>query len=132
MLLSGTTNAICQLQVRQCTLSIVIPTVKSAHAQITQSDVLKPVQALSPVGRCRTFDAAADGYGRGEGIAVIVMQPSGDSVQNTAEAVEGVGSGSTSGTRQPYAVVRGSVTNQGGRSGGLTAPNGPAQGALVR
>ena len=36
-----------------------------------------PVQALSPAGRCRTFDAAGDGYGRGEGCAVTVLQPGG-------------------------------------------------------
>jgi acyl transferase domain-containing protein len=94
--------------------------------------MLMPAQALSPVGRCRTFDAAADGYGRGEGIAVIVLQASGDSMQQSADAADAPGSGSMADVRQQYAVLRGSVTNQGGRSGGLTAPNGPAQGALVR
>lgn len=33
-----------------------------------------PLQALSPVGRCRTFDAAGDGYGRGEGCALALLQ----------------------------------------------------------
>ena len=36
------------------------------------------LQALSPVGRCKTFDASADGYGRGEGCAAAVLRPMDD------------------------------------------------------
>ncbi|KAK9834736.1 hypothetical protein WJX74_008822 [Apatococcus lobatus] len=74
------------------------------------------LQALSPVGRCKTFDATGDGYGRGEGFAVAVLR----SLQEDATTEDA-----------PTAIVRGSAVNQDGRSSSLTAPNGPSQLALV-
>jgi acyl transferase domain-containing protein len=74
-------------------------------------------QALSPVGRCRTFDAAADGYGRGEGFAALLLTQ-----QTGAAAAQ---------PRRSLAVLRSSAVNSAGRSSGLTAPSGPAQQALV-
>jgi acyl transferase domain-containing protein len=68
-------------------------------------------------GRCKTFDAAADGYVRGEGCCVLVLRRLSDAL--------------AAGDRI-LAVVRGSALNQDGRSGGLTAPNGPAQEAVLR
>jgi hypothetical protein len=50
--------------------------------------LLRWAQALSPVGRCQTFDAAADGYGRGEAFAVVVLRPS-DISTGPAEAGAG-------------------------------------------
>ena len=74
-------------------------------------------QMMAADGRCKTFDAAADGYVRGEGCIVIVLK-------RLAEAVE---------HGDPIlAVIRGSAINHDGRSGGLTAPNGPAQTAVIR
>ena len=67
-------------------------------------------------GRCKTFDAAADGYVRGEGCGVVVLRRLRD----------------CSAADRMLAVVRGSAINQDGRSGGLTAPNGPAQEAVIR
>lgn len=65
-------------------------------------------------GRCKAFAADADGYGRGEGFATVVVEPL---------------SGLTEG-RQPVAIVAGSAVNQDGRSSGLTAPHGENSSAL--
>jgi acyl transferase domain-containing protein/acyl-CoA synthetase (AMP-forming)/AMP-acid ligase II/acyl carrier protein len=72
---------------------------------------------LARDGRCKTFDAAADGYVRGEGAGVVVLQRLDDAVRDNARVI---------------AVVRGVAVNQDGRTAGLTAPNGPAQQALIR
>ena len=72
---------------------------------------------LSPDGRCKTFDAGADGYVRGEGCGVVVLKRLADAVRDGDRVL---------------AVVRGSAVNQDGASSGLTVPNGPAQQALLR
>ena len=87
----------------------------SAGAAVAGSDLHAALQAFSPVGRCKTFDASADGYGRGEGCAALVLR---------CEASGSSGS-------PPLAVLRGSLVNQDGRSSSLTAPNGPSQTALI-
>lgn len=72
------------------------------------------LQALSPVGRSKSFDATADGYGRGEGFLTATL------ARNSAELQGGI------------ATILGAAVNHAGRSSGLTAPNGPAQTALVQ
>jgi len=72
---------------------------------------------LSPDGRCKTFDASADGYGRGEGGGVIVLRRLSDAVAEGDPIL---------------AVIRGSAVNHDGPSGGLTVPSGPAQEELIR
>jgi amino acid adenylation domain-containing protein len=72
---------------------------------------------LSPTGRCRTFDASADGYVRSEGCGVVVLKP--------------LAAARRDGDRV-LAVILGSSVNQDGRSNGLSAPNGLAQRDVVR
>jgi 3-oxoacyl-(acyl-carrier-protein) synthase/NADPH:quinone reductase-like Zn-dependent oxidoreductase/acyl carrier protein len=72
---------------------------------------------LAADGRCKTFDARADGYGRGEGAGMVVLRRLSDAMQAGDRVL---------------AMLRGSAINQDGRSAGLTAPNGPAQTALIK
>lgn len=79
--------------------------------------VFSQARMLSPDGRCRTFDAAANGYVRGEGCGVVVLK-------KWSQAIAG---------GDPIlAVIRSSAVNQDGRSNGLTAPNGPSQESVIR
>jgi len=71
---------------------------------------------LSADGRCKAFDAAADGYARGEGCAVVVLKRLSDAQRDRDRIL---------------ALIRGSAVNQDGRSSGLTVPHGPAQERVI-
>ena len=73
---------------------------------------LTEVGMLSASGQCWAFDAAADGYVRGEGCGIVVLK--------RLSAAEADGD-------RIWGVIRGSAVNQNGASLGLTLPNGPAQ-----
>ncbi len=81
------------------------------------SVMLAQAHMLSPDGRCRTFDAGANGYVRGEGCGVVVLKPLAAALRDGNPVL---------------ALIRGSAVNQDGRSNGITAPNGLAQQAVVR
>jgi acyl transferase domain-containing protein/NAD(P)-dependent dehydrogenase (short-subunit alcohol dehydrogenase family)/acyl carrier protein len=72
---------------------------------------------LSADGRCKSFDAAADGYVRSEGCGLVVLKRIDDAIADGDEIL---------------AVIRGSAANQDGHSQGLTAPNGQAQQRVLR
>jgi acyl transferase domain-containing protein/NAD(P)-dependent dehydrogenase (short-subunit alcohol dehydrogenase family)/acyl carrier protein len=72
---------------------------------------------LSPDGLCKTFDAAADGFGRSDGCIALVLKRL-DDAERDGDPVLG--------------IVRGSAVNHGGASGGLLVPNGRAQEMAAR
>ncbi|MGH3558261.1 MAG: beta-ketoacyl synthase N-terminal-like domain-containing protein, partial [Mycobacterium sp.] len=67
---------------------------------------------LAADGRCKTFDASADGYVRGEGAGIVVLKPLGRALADNDPI---------------YAVIRGTATNQDGRTNGLMAPSRQSQ-----
>ncbi|HEY9670379.1 MAG TPA: thioester reductase domain-containing protein [Waterburya sp.] len=82
------------------------PTITYSHARMMAAD-----------GRCKTFDASADGYVRGEGCGVVVLKRLSDALTDEDNIL---------------AVIKGTAVNQDGLSNGLTAPNGPSQQAVIR
>ena len=75
------------------------------------------LQAISPDGRCKTFDGSANGYVRGEGCAMIVLKRLEDA-QRDGDRILG--------------IIKGSAINQDGKTNGLAAPNGKAQQAVIQ
>ena len=75
------------------------------------------LNAISPDGRCRTFDARANGYSRAEGCGMVVLKRLGDAKRDGDRIL---------------ATIRASAVNQDGASNGFTAPNGAAQKRLIR
>ncbi len=72
---------------------------------------------LSPDGRCKAFDARADGYVRSEGVAIVVLKRLSDALADNDDI---------------YAIIRGTAVNQDGHNEGLTVPNADAQIDVIR
>jgi len=105
----------CQaLRLGECDLALA----GGANVLLTPATMITFSHAhmLAPDGRCKTFDAAADGYVRGEGCGVIVVKRLEDAIRDGDRI---------------RAVIRGSAVNQDGASGGLTVPNGVAQQRVI-
>ena len=80
------------------------------------SIVFSHARMLSPDGQCKTFDASANGYVRGEGCGVVLLKRLSDAIRDENRIL---------------AVIYGTSVNQDGRSNGLTAPNGLAQQQVI-
>ncbi|MFV2110446.1 polyketide synthase, partial [Micromonospora sp. LOL_015] len=78
--------------------------------------LLSKFRALAPDGRCKTFDASADGYGRGDGAGIVVLKRLADAHRDGDTVM---------------AVIRGSAVAHDGRSSGLTVPNPASQRKVV-
>ena len=71
---------------------------------------------MAPDGRCKTFDAGADGFVRGEGAGIVVLKPLSRALADNDPI---------------YAVIRGTAINQDGRTNGLIAPSRQSQEAVL-
>ncbi|KAF2176543.1 reducing type I polyketide synthase [Zopfia rhizophila CBS 207.26] len=79
---------------------------------------LSKLNFLSPSGRCKSFDASGDGYGRGEGFATLVLKPVSKAIADGNPI---------------RAVIRSFGMNQDGyTSGGITQPSKEMQVQLIR
>jgi acyl transferase domain-containing protein/NAD(P)-dependent dehydrogenase (short-subunit alcohol dehydrogenase family)/acyl carrier protein len=106
----------CQsLRLNECSLALA----GGVNTLITPEETISLSKwgMLAPDGRCKTFDAAANGFVRGEGCGIVALKRLTDAL---------------AGGDRIYALIRGSAVNQDGRSTVLTAPNGPAQEAVLR
>ena len=102
-------DAVADLQQGKADLAIVggVQAILNTRIYELRADAMM----LSPDGQCKTFDASANGYVRGEGCGVVVLK-------RLSEAV-------ADGDRV-WAVIRGAAVNHGGASTGLTVPHTPA------
>ncbi|MFE9577113.1 type I polyketide synthase [Nocardia sp. NPDC006044] len=103
------------LRAGDCTLALAGgATVLSSPSAIIE---LAELGALAEDGRCKPFSAAADGFGIGEGVGVLVLERLSDARRHDHPVL---------------ALLRGSAINQDGASSGLTVPSGPAQERVIR
>ena len=106
----------CQsLRRRECDLALSggVNLMLTPHAMLIEC----ATRMLAPDGRCKTFDAAADGFGRGEGGGLVALKRLTDAQADGDNII---------------AVIRGSAINHDGHSSGLSVPNGMAQEAVIR
>ena len=106
----------CQsLRIGECDLALAGGVNLILNPQLTVT--FSQAQMMAADGRCKTFDADADGYVRSEGCGVVALKRLADA-EKDGDPILG--------------IVRGSAVNQDGRSNGLTAPNSLAQQSVIK
>lgn len=108
-------NAVRAVQNRDCDAAIVSGSNLNMGPITTASMTQEGI--MSPEGSCKTFDAHADGYGRGEAINAIYIKPLSHAIRDGNPI---------------RAVIRNTGVNQDGQSTGLFATSIEAQEALMR
>ena len=108
-------QAVQSLRSGECDLAIVAGVSVLSHPAIMVQGCR--AHMLARDGRCKTFDAGADGFGIGEGSGAVILERVPDSLRHA---------------RRVHAVVRGSAVNSDGRSNGMTAPSKSAQVSVIR
>lgn len=108
-------NACLAIQKGECAGAIVVGSSLILDPQMTL--VLSSQGVLAPDGRCKSFDAGADGYARGEGIVALHVKRLTDAM-NDNDPIR--------------AVIRSSCVNSSGRSTGLAQPSAKSQETLIR
>ena len=108
--MSALHQAVTALQRSECKMALIC-----GAKLILNPDMFIPsteLGFLSPDGRCKTFDAEADGYGRGEGVLALLIRPLEDAIR----------------CNDPVrAIIKGTRLNQDGRTQGITLPSSTAQ-----
>ncbi|KAJ6131201.1 hypothetical protein N7523_001661 [Penicillium sp. IBT 18751x] len=106
----------CQaLYTGECTSAIIAGSNLILTPTMTKS--ISENMVLSPSGLCRTFDAAADGYGRGEAINAVYIKPLADALR-AGDPIR--------------SIIRSTAVNCDGRTPGITTPGSEAQERLIR
>lgn len=106
----------CQsIQTGECDQALVTGTNLILHPNLMAQ--FTAMHMISPDGISHTFDEAANGYGRGEGVAAMIVKPLKDAIRD-GDVVR--------------AVIRATAVNFDGKTTGMTVPSGDAQAELIR
>lgn len=113
--ISALNMAVDSLRNNQCDMAIV----GGSNLLLTPEPFvgLSKFKGLSKDGKCRAFDAEADGFGRGEGCGIIILKRLKDAKDAGNEIA---------------ALVKSVAIGQDGRSNGFTAPNGLSQQSVIK